>query len=462
MLDRGELEGRFDALFNSIKHNKFTSVFPSKPLYQICKSLSGGTPNKSVQSYWSNGTIPWVSPKDFKTLYMYGEEDFITEKALQDSSTKLVPENTILIVFRSGVLQHTFPVAIATREMAINQDLKALIFNEEVLPYYALYYFNTFGNSLLPLITKHSTTVQSINTEQFSRLAFPIPPKDIQQTIISIMDAAYETKKTKEAEAKKLLDSIDIFLLDTLGIILPPEPKNTLDERTFEVDFTEIFAGRLDVVYHKPYYEKIEEALEKGKFTLNSLGSIIDHISYGASVANNYTSDISKGIPLLRIKDLSRNEINLDDVVYLDESLKKDIGNCYINEGEFLISRSGSIGIVAMATKQVDGFAFGSFMIKFRINETIELDKRYLSYFLNSKIAIALIEREKIGAIQGNITIPTIKSIKIPLPPFETQNCLAEEITKRRNEAKKLQIEAKDILDQAKKEVEKIILGENK
>lgn len=55
-----------------------------------------------------------------------------------------------------------------------------------------------------------------------------------------------------------------------------------------------------------------------------------------------------------------------------------------------------------------------------------------------------------------------IQDYKIPLPPIDMQNRIAEEIKQRRDETKKLQTEAKEVLEKAKKDVEKIILGDSK
>src|SRR5690554_1939351 len=62
----------------------------------------GGTPSKSNLIFWKNGTIPWVSPKDMKSLIIESTQDYITEDAVRNSSTNLIPEESILIVNRSG------------------------------------------------------------------------------------------------------------------------------------------------------------------------------------------------------------------------------------------------------------------------------------------------------------------------------------------------------------------------
>lgn len=187
------------------------------------------------------------------------------------------------------------------------------------------------------------------------------------------------------------------------------------------------------------------------------MGDFITTIAYGASVNNEYET---AGIPLLRIKDLQPNEINSENTVFLPESMRKELGTAFVKCGDFLISRSESLGVTAIVDEMHDGFAFGSFMIKFRITEN-EVNKHFISYILNSCLGITYFKRNKIGAIQGNITIPVIKSFLIPIPPIEKQNEIATHIQAIRDQAKQLRAEAAAGLEQAKREVEAMIIGES-
>ena len=72
---------------------------------------------------------------------------------------------------------------------------------------------------------------------------------------------------------------------------------------------------------------------------------------------------------------------------------------------------------------------------------------------------IDLIERDKIGAIQGNITIPIIKSLLVPIPPLDKQKEIANHITGIRNKAQQLKDKTKELLKKASEEIEKISIG---
>jgi type I restriction enzyme S subunit len=98
------------------------------------KWLSGGTPSKINKQFW-DGEIPWVSPKGMKVRRLNDAIDHVSKEGAQSGST-LIPVNTILIVVRGLILAHTFPIALTEKQMCFNQDMKALICNDDFLPEY--------------------------------------------------------------------------------------------------------------------------------------------------------------------------------------------------------------------------------------------------------------------------------------------------------------------------------------
>ena len=76
--------------------------------------VGGGTPSKVIRSYWT-GETPWASPKDMRSDELYDTEDHISEEAVASSSTKVVPAGSVIVAVRTGILKHTFPVAVACR-----------------------------------------------------------------------------------------------------------------------------------------------------------------------------------------------------------------------------------------------------------------------------------------------------------------------------------------------------------
>lgn len=327
-------------------------------------------------------------------------------------------------------------------------------FNEEkVNPKYVFYYSQLKHYKLWVISIQRPSGQPNINSEEFKSFKIPLPPIEVQNRIVNIMDEAYKTKEQKETKKKRLLNSINDYVLDRLGIKL----SRLKDKMTYVAYADNLNGTRIDAYYHQPKFEVIEEAINNGKFEVKTLKNFITKIHYGASVKNTY---VNEGIPLLRILNIKENKVNLSDVVKLPELMRKELRNAFVKEGDLLISRSGSVGIVSVIPKEAEGYAFGSFMIKFCLNEKI--NKNYVSMWLNTKVQKLLTEREKIGAIQGNITIGTINNFKIPVSPLSVQYKITEEVKKRMQKAEQLQKESKNALEKAKLKFERIIFGEEK
>ncbi|MEQ3680871.1 restriction endonuclease subunit S [Alcanivorax sp.] len=153
-----------------------------KRLKFLVSVLGGGTPNTSKPEYW-NGDIPWVSPKDMKHDFINTTEDYLTEKGVEESATRLIKSNAVLIVVRSGILRHTIPVARNTCLVSLNQDMKALITNTELNSGYLHWFINGLQKGLLPLWSKPGCTVESLELNYLLNTLIPLPPHSEQQKI---------------------------------------------------------------------------------------------------------------------------------------------------------------------------------------------------------------------------------------------------------------------------------------
>jgi type I restriction enzyme S subunit len=168
----------------------------SKPLGKSLRLASGGTPSKANPDYWK-GAIPWVSPKDMKSVVISDTEDHISKEAVDGSATTLIPQGSAMIVVRSGILAHSVPVAIAAREMAINQDLKALIPDtKEFHPLYLLAWLIASKQLLLGCV-KRGATVHSIDSGKFLSLPFIAPPRHTQEAFARQFENILQMEKSR-------------------------------------------------------------------------------------------------------------------------------------------------------------------------------------------------------------------------------------------------------------------------
>ena len=156
--------------------------------------LSGGTPSKARPELWQ-GTLPWVSPKDMKVARVAEAEDHVAEDAL-DHGTRAVEAGTLLMVVRGMILAHSFPVALTTRRVAFNQDIKALVPTSSFDPSYLLYWLESQRDRVLGISDASSHGTKRIPSEALFALPTPVPRLDEQRAIASTLaavdDAAQE------------------------------------------------------------------------------------------------------------------------------------------------------------------------------------------------------------------------------------------------------------------------------
>lgn len=164
----------------------------------------GGTPSKSNPLFWE-GEIPWVSPKDMKREFITYTEDYVNHDAITNSSTNLVPKGSILIVTRSGILQHTLPVAIAGCDLTINQDLKAVHVKPTFCPTFIYHYLKAFNHKILRACLKAGNTVESLDFDEFSRYLIACPPLMEQQQISSAVESVAERIRIKDRQLNQCL-----------------------------------------------------------------------------------------------------------------------------------------------------------------------------------------------------------------------------------------------------------------
>jgi type I restriction enzyme, S subunit len=152
-------------------------------LGDIGEMFSGGTPSTQKQEYWK-GTIPWVSSSDVleDKIFQISASRHITQQAITDSATKLVPPHNILIVCRVGVGK----VAVNNMAVCTSQDFQSLIVNKKISKVefvaYILY-------SLLKrlAIQNQGTAIKGVLKSDLIKLKIPLPPLPEQEGIARVL-----------------------------------------------------------------------------------------------------------------------------------------------------------------------------------------------------------------------------------------------------------------------------------
>lgn len=273
--------------------------------------------------------------------------------------------------------------------------------------------------------------------------------------ILDITQKVVEQKKQNEAEAEKLLSSIDNYLLSALEITLPKPPENTLKNRIYTTSIKEISGNRFDPFYHQTYFQNIFASIANGKYPIQPIGKNILKYEKGIEVGSNeYVSD---GVPFVRVADITDFSINYENAdkkisqekfEQLKESFKPKVG-------EILYSKDGTIGFCVVVEEEKDYIVSGGIL---RITCNSNLDNYFLKYLLSTKLYKQIADRVSIGAVIKHLTVEEWTRILIPIPRLDKQKEIADHITTIRNQAQQLKDKTNKAMKKASKEIEKILL----
>lgn len=181
-----------------------------RKLGEVGSWLGGGTPSTSREEYWENGNILWITSKDMKSTVIEDTLMKVNEIGVKNSSANYIEKPALLVVMRSGILRRTFPVAMVKKPFTVNQDLKAIIPDEDDLEFL---YWMLLSNEqrILNTCMKNGTTVESINSNALKDLTFKCPTLPEQHEIVRLIDDLLARERAAQQAAEQALASIDLM-----------------------------------------------------------------------------------------------------------------------------------------------------------------------------------------------------------------------------------------------------------
>ncbi len=180
----------------------------TRPLRKIARIISWWTPSKECDSFWI-GTYPWVSPKDMKTDRIFDSQDHISEKVFSETNLKPIPKNSILIVIRWMILAHTFPVAVSMKNIAINQDMKAVVALEWINYIFLFQEFKEFSQRILKSVSNAGHWTKRLEMNILLNLEFPIPPSPLQNHFSEIVQKNQSVIEDQKHSLQKIQELYD-------------------------------------------------------------------------------------------------------------------------------------------------------------------------------------------------------------------------------------------------------------
>jgi type I restriction enzyme M protein len=205
------IDGARAVLDNYRPHIPIHPDWPLTPVGEVCELIGGGTPSKQNDSYWQNGSVKWISSKHISERGQITDYELISKKAVEESSTKVAPKNSTIIITRVSVGKFAF----ADDDYAINQDLTALISKDtkRLAPE-----FIRVIAPLIAAIVEHKAEgigVRGVTRSFMSALSIPLPPLATQQAIV----AEIEAEQALVAANRELIVRFEKKIQTTIGRI---------------------------------------------------------------------------------------------------------------------------------------------------------------------------------------------------------------------------------------------------
>lgn len=343
----------------------------SSSLGSLVDIRGGGTPSKAVPEYWGGG-IPWASVKDFKSTEISTTADSITLEAIKNSATHLIPAGSIIVPTRMALGK----VAVNTVDIAINQDLKALIVKDaNKLDQRYLLRFLESKSDFLESQGK-GATVKGITLDVLRDLEIPLPPLAEQKRIAAILDKA-DAIRRKRQQAIKLADE---FLRSV---------------------FLDMFGDPVSNPKGWPCL-KLENLVSKP-------------ITYGILKPEEF---VPNGIPMLRIQDLTQGIIDTASEFHLvSEKLSCQYKRTILEGGEIVISLVGSIGIVARVPYELHGANVHRNLGVIQLKDSSIAE--YITSFMQLPQFMQILERVSKGGVHKLLNLADVKEIEIPMPTLD-------------------------------------------
>ena len=450
IVNRSEIENRLDPLYYGSDFTKFFKHPYSVRLKDVCINFSSGFgAGKNEQTTKDNGYIQ-IRPTNIDNdgFLKYEKNVYVP----LHKGVPFVKKGTVLFnntnsqewVGKTALLQDD------SKLYTSNHITSIIVNSSKVISEYLWIVLNIYQrNKVFYSICTNWNNQSGVGIDLLQSVKVPIPPISSQQEIVDYYISAYNEKQEREIEAQQLLDSIDTYLLDELGVSLP-EVRNELKDRVFLLNRSEL-EGRFDPTVYKDGIKLISSKWDNEK--LSKVAFVNPSGAYKGRIAETPISFVP-----MEVIDETFSEITTMD----ETTIEQASGFTKFREGDLLwakITPCMQNGKSAIAKNLTNGLGCGSteFFILRPKDERLAIE--YLHVILHMK-CVRETAMLYFGGSAGQQRVPAsfLENFNLPLPPKEKQIEIANHVYALRQQAKELQEEGKTILENAKLEVERMII----
>lgn len=306
--------------------------------------MSGGTPFKGNVAYWT-GPIPWVSAKDMKSFRLYDAEDHISTIAVGNGG-KLIPAGNILILVRGMTLHNDVPICMVMREMAFNQDIKALCPAKNVDGNFLAYWLLAHKPDLLASVDHAGHGTGRLVTGTLKEKPLSLPPLPEQKRIASILGSLDDKielnrrmNETLEGMARALFQSwfIDFDPVRQNMDRIQSRPSPAASRHPLPMGEGRGEGANGMALFPTAFQDSPRGPIPEG-WEVRSLDKTADYLN--GLALQKYPVGDGPALPVIKIAQLRRG-----DTADADQSSADLPPEYIVNDGDVLFSWSGSLEV---------------------------------------------------------------------------------------------------------------------
>ncbi len=361
----------------------------------VCDVVNGGTPKTGIVEYW-DGPHQWITPAEMgkrATPYIDQTQRTITDAGMQNSSARLLPEQSVILSSRAPIGH----LVINTVPMATNQGCKGLVPRNGLDSKYLYYYLV----SIVPLLNDLGTgaTFKELSGGKLKEVPVPVAQLPEQHRIVAILDEAFDGIATAKANAEKNLQNARAL---------------------FESHLQSVFTERGEGWVEKPLEDVVDVQCS---------------LSYGIVQPGN---EFPSGLPVVRPTDLTAKEVTLDGLKRIDPKLADGYKRTKLRGNELLLCVRGSTGVVAVTSPELAGANVTRGIVPIMFEPS--LLRQDFGYFLMTSEAIqSQIRAKTYGAALMQINIGDLRRIAVSFPPLKEQEAMTAKLEELSGETERLE-----------------------
>lgn len=432
LVNYSEIKGRLDpkmALYNKkVQH----ALFPMVKLKNLLLSKPQYGANEAGLDRLNNTQPRYIRITDFDENGLISINELGATVA--NVEEKYILKNNDILIARSGAtvgktyLHKELPYTC----LYAGYLIRFLVDPQKILPGYLFSYTQLNSYKEWVNAIQRPSAQPNINAEEYQSIEIPLPDLPKQKEIVDFLSDAYLKKQQKEQQAEDILNSIDDYLLGELDIKLPETKLQTLQDRIFTVNINKIRDGRMDpksVLFLGEHaksetYENVQ---------LKKIATIVK--------GDSITSDnVNKNGQYPVIAGGQTSPYNHDKY-----NFKRDV---------ITVSASGAYsGYLWYHDNPI--FASDCSVIH---SKNGQFQTKYVFEVLKAQQSFIYLLQQ--GAGQPHVYPDDLGKLWIPVVPIAKQQEIVNHITAIRQQAKALQQEGIEVLEQAKQKVELMIMGD--